>query len=280
MILSFCGDSMKKIEFPKLYELDYNLSNLFAVKQFWKENTNFKMNNMRKTSCLLYLCGCSANYKFEGGELYAERGSVVYIPESAIYETNFLNCDKYSPSTILIEFSLYLNDGTHFKAEDKPCVLKRNSNTFISDLFNEAADVYSSAVISISKIKSTVYNLLSYFSHNERQKSISSCGFNTIVKGINLLENDFKSEITVKEISNLCHVSESTFRRLFKEYTGKTPVEYRIERRISYAKKLLSTGSMNTLEVALETGFDDPAYFCRVFKKHTGITAGEYIRKL
>ncbi len=271
---------MKKIEFSKLYELDYNLSNLFSVRQFWKENTTFKMNNPRKTSCLLYFCGCSAYYKFVGGQLRVERGSVIYIPEGAVYETNFFDCDEHSPSTILIEFSLYRNDGTHFKAADKPFVLKRNGNAVIDDLFNEAADVYSSAVISISKIKSTVYSLLAYFSHNERQKSISLRGFNTIADGINILENDFKSEITVKELASLCHVSESTFRRLFKEYTGKSPVEYRIEMRITYAKKLLSTGSMNTLEVALETGFDDPAYFCRVFKKQTGITAGEYIKRL
>ena len=271
---------MQKIDFSKLYELDYNLKSLFAVRQYWKENSYFKMTSRRKTSCLLWFSGCSAIYKFEGYELFVPCGSVIYIPEGSVYESRFFDCDKSLPATILVEFSLYLANGTPFKAADTPCILKEESNALISDLFNESSDMYSQAVISLSKIKSVIYNLLSYLSQKERQKSINLRGFNTIAKGISILESDFKSEITMKEIAELCNVSESTFRRLFKEYMGKSPVEYRIERRISYAKKLLKTGGMTVVEVALETGFDDPAYFCRVFKKQTGITAGEYLRCL
>lgn len=270
---------MQKIEFSKLYELDFNLKNLFAVKQYWKESTYFRMNNPRKTSCLLLFLGCSASYCFESVELFVPRGSVIYIPEGAVYESRFFDCDKSLPATILVEFTLYLPDGTNLFAADNPIILKKESNIVIKDLFNEAADVYSQSVISYSKIKSIIYNLLHEFSRSERQKSIYSRGFETIARGISILESDFKSEVTVKEIAKLCSVSESTFRRLFKEYMGKSPVEYRIEKRISYAKKLLKTGGMTVIEIALETGFDDPAYFCRVFKKQTGITAGEYLRK-
>ena len=270
---------MEIIDFSKLYELDFNLKNLFAVKQYWKEKSYFKMSNPRKTSCLLLLCGCSAKYKFDAGELLVPRHSVVYIPEGAVYESLFFDCDNSVPATILIEFSLYLPNGSSFCAAKAPTLLKNETGLTISELFNDAADMYSQSVISRSKIKSIIYNLLSEFSHSERQKSIYSRGFNTIAKGIAILESDFKSEITIKELAQICHVSESTFRRLFKEYMGKSPTEYRIEKRISYAKKLLKTGGMTVIEVALESGFDDPTYFCRVFKKQTGITAGEYFKK-
>ncbi len=271
---------MQKLEFSKLYDLDYNLRSLFAMRQYWKENSCFKMVNPRKTSCLLWLCGCAAKYCFYNNELYAPRGSVVYIPEGAIYETMFLDCDKRMPSTILVEFGMYLPNGEHICTAEAPCVIKQDNSVVVDELFNEAADAYSIAVTATSKIKSIIYSLLSTLSYSERQESIYSRGFNTIAKGIDFLESDFKSETSIKSIAELCHVSESTFRRLFKEYTGKSPLEYRIERRISYAKKLLKTGSMSIIEVALETGFDDPAYFCRVFKKHTGVTAGEYLRSL
>lgn len=270
---------MKTIDFSKLYELDYNLKSLFAVKQYWKEKSHFKMSNPRKTSCLLFFSGCSAKYKFDDDELIVPRHSVIYIPEGAVYESSFFDCDNSKPSTVLIEFSLYLPDGSSFCAANVPTLLKNEAGLMISELFNDAADIYSQSVISRSKIKSIIYNLIYEFSYSERQKSIYSRGFNTIAKGIALLESDFKSKLTVKEIAEICHVSESSFRRLFKEYTGKSPIDYRIERRISYAKKLLNTGSMTVLEVALETGFDDPAYFCRVFKKLTGITAGEYLKR-
>ncbi|MBQ6885675.1 MAG: helix-turn-helix transcriptional regulator [Clostridia bacterium] len=270
---------MEIIDFSKLYELDFNLKNLFAVKQYWKEKSYFKMSNPRKTSCLLLLCGCSAKYKFAAGELMVPRHSVIYIPEGAVYESHFFDCENSVPATILIEFGLYLPDGSSFCAAKAPTLLKNEVGLIISELFNDAADMYSQSVISRSKIKSIIYNLIYEFSYSERQKSIYSRGFNTIAKGIAILESDFKSEITIKELAKICHVSESTFRRLFREYKGKSPAEYRIERRISYAKKLLKTGGMTVIEVALEAGFDDPAYFCRVFKKQTGITAGEYLKK-
>lgn len=272
---------MKKIDFLKLYELDYNLSNIFAVNQFWKENTNFKMTAPRRTSALLYFCGCSAKYSFnDQEELTVPKGTIIYIPEGSVYTTTFLECDTEIPSTILIEFSLSLSDTEHFCAAEKPFVLRQEGNMYINDLFYEAVENYSLAVIPLSKVKSVVYQLLSTLSYAERQQSINSRGFNTIAQGIAHLENDLKSKKTIKEIAEMCHVSESTFRRLFKQYTGKSPVEYRIERRIEYAKKLLNTKTLTALEVSLETGFDDPAYFCRMFKKYTGVTTGEYIHEI
>ncbi|MBR5472553.1 MAG: helix-turn-helix transcriptional regulator [Clostridia bacterium] len=272
---------MQKIELMNLYEMDYNLGNVFAMQQFWRENTNFKMNVPRKTSCLLYFCGGYAKYVFGNGEkLSVPNGSVLYIPEGCTYKTNFFKYDNNLPTTILIEFNLLLEDGKHFCVANKPTILRQESNVHIEKAFNEVAELYSSAVIPLSKIKSIIYGLLSDMSFSLRQQNIYSKDFHTIAKGISYLENDLKSEKTVAQLAQMCHVSESTFRRLFKEYTGKTPIEYRIERRIEYAKKLLNTGSMTVVEVALETGFVDPAYFCRVFKKQMGITAGEYLRNL
>lgn len=271
---------MEKIDFSRLYEFDYNLSNLFAIRQFWNENSVFKMTSPRRTSCLLCFSGCSAIYKFGSEELSVPRGSVLYIPEGATYETRFFCCDDALPATILIEFSLLYKNGEHFCAADKPCVLKQEAAAHITKIFNESAEIYSAAVVPTSAMKSLVYRLLSDLSYVERQQDIYLKGFSTIAKGIAHLENELKNQKSVCEIAKMCNVSESTFRRLFKEYTGKSPVEYRNERRIMLAKKLLNTGGMTALEVALETGFDDPAYFCRVFKKHTGVTAGEYLHSL
>lgn len=275
------GECMKKIGFSKLYELDYDLSELFAVQQFWKEGTTFRMINPRRTSCLLYFCGCSATYKLTNNRLvHVARGSILYIPEGSVYETKFFDCDGTLPSTILIEFSLNMPNREHFCLCEELCILIQECNPHITEQFNEAVDICSSAVISISKMKSVIYDLLTYFSHTKRQQNIDAKGFKTIAKGIAHLENELKSEISVSELAKMCHVSESTFRRLFRQYTGKSPVEYRIEKRMVYAKMLLRTESMTVAEVAAETGFDDPAYFCRVFKKHAGVTAGEYLKGL
>jgi len=60
------------------------------------------------------------------------------------------------------------------------------------------------------------------------------------------------------------------FRRLFKEDTGKTPVQYLLGIRIDYAKDLLRNSTLNVKSISQMCGFDDPYYFSRVFKKLTG----------
>ena len=58
--------------------------------------------------------------------------------------------------------------------------------------------------------------------------------------------------------------------RLFKKSYGITPLQYVNSLRMGRAGDLLRDTELNVLEVAERLGFDDVAYFCRLFKKVTG----------
>ena len=90
------------------------------------------------------------------------------------------------------------------------------------------------------------------------------------------MEQDPRQLLSIKEVAELCDVSEIYFRRLFKEYAGVSPIEYRMHTKIEKAKKYLQYDQMNTDEISALLGFTDPSYFCRQFKKHTGMTPTEY----
>lgn len=86
---------------------------------------------------------------------------------------------------------------------------------------------------------------------------------------LNLSSRNFNIENALKNVS----LSQDHFRVLFKKETGKTPLQYLIWKRIEYSKMLLKTRNsklLKILEVARMSGFDDPYYFSRVFKKVTG----------
>ena len=68
--------------------------------------------------------------------------------------------------------------------------------------------------------------------------------------------------------------------KIFKESTGKTPIEYVNEIRIKNVCKELETGKKSIAQIASDNGYKDMSYFCKVFKKHTGITAKKYISQL
>jgi len=67
-----------------------------------------------------------------------------------------------------------------------------------------------------------------------------------------------------------------TFKRRFKAATGYTPVDYVQALRIEEAKQILETTDEPTDAVAHAVGYEDPAFFRRLFKRRTGVTPARY----
>ncbi len=267
---------MKKVNFGELYVMDYELTKLFAMRQYWKDNSEFLMTNPRQTSALLYFNGCDGEYKESNGNTTViSKGSVVYIPEGLTYTWRFFHCKENVCATILIEFAM-TRQGEALSAGDQVLLLQKEADPVVRNLFEDTVNIYSAPVISLSAMKANVYRLLSDFHKRERQRDLNSKTYAGIAKGIQYLEAEYRQELSIEEIAEMCHVSEGTFRRLFKSYAGMSPVEYRIKARVEYAKKLLELQSMTVEEVARSLGFQDTAYFCRIFKKKCGMTPTEY----
>jgi len=86
------------------------------------------------------------------------------------------------------------------------------------------------------------------------------------------IDNHYTEDITLDHLSSLANVSRYHFCRVFKEITGKTPIEYINFLRIHHAENLLKQTDMNVTEVALASGFNNLNYFSRIFKKYKQIS--------
>lgn len=74
----------------------------------------------------------------------------------------------------------------------------------------------------------------------------------------------------------LSGLSERTFKRRFKAATGYAPIDYVQALRIEEAKQILETTATPTDAIAPLVGYDDPAFFRRLFKRTTGVTPSRY----
>ena len=72
--------------------------------------------------------------------------------------------------------------------------------------------------------------------------------------------------------SSISDMSEGNFRRLFREYTGTSPIEYRNHVRLGNARNMLQSGEYNVSEVAELCGFSNLSFFIRLYKKKYGYT--------
>lgn len=89
----------------------------------------------------------------------------------------------------------------------------------------------------------------------------------------------YTEKISVNELSEIVHVCDDRVIRLFKEVTGRTPVEYIMSLRIEHALKLLGSTDMSIAEIADESGFGSDTYMTRTFRQRLNLTPGEYRRK-
>lgn len=95
------------------------------------------------------------------------------------------------------------------------------------------------------------------------------------------VEDNFTEHPTIERIANDLAVSTDSLYQLVKHYAGLSPKEFLTNRLMLEAKRRLYYQERSSVkELAFELGFNDPAYFSRLFKKVTGKTVAAFFRDL
>ncbi|NLZ67954.1 MAG: substrate-binding domain-containing protein [Spirochaetales bacterium] len=99
-----------------------------------------------------------------------------------------------------------------------------------------------------------------------------------VKKAIAYLNKNARCQISRWQIAGSVNISEDYLTRIFHKEIGLSPTDYLNRLRIQLACEELKLTGSTINEVAFNTGFQDQAYFCRVFKKIKGFSPGN-IRK-
>ena len=262
------------ISFSKLYEMDFELVDLFAMRQVWTKGVTFNMDHPRKSCGILYLNGCVGEYtNFKGEKIYAPCKSLVCLPAGSEYSVLNAENGLASPDAYLVEFNA-VKDGKALSFGNSPFVIDGVNSYVASELLLNAVKAYEASIRSPLALKAAVYSLLAYLGRED--SNVCDKRFNSIKKGIEILETDMLCEYSISEIAEICNISCGCFRRLFREYSGRAPVEYRNEMRLERAKNMLLNSNATVESIALSLGYESSAYFCRAFKKITGKTPTKF----
>lgn len=269
---------MRVIDMEFGYNGEYLLNEIFAMNQYWENNYIFNMSTPRPTSALVYMKGCKTEYTWDDGFLTAQNNEIIYIPQGSVYKTKFIEKEKNKTSTMLIEFTSLLSDGEPFVFCPEPTVVSKHADEFFQ-YFSEIVRLFNWPLSSPALEKSVLYRILSALGYASRTTKLLTTEFAPIVKGIMYMESNIVHQKGITEIANMCHVSPYYFRKLFKKYSGVSPIEYQIQAKITHAKRLLNTNTMRISEISDALGFFDAAYFSKIFKKYTGVSPKEYAKK-
>lgn len=92
------------------------------------------------------------------------------------------------------------------------------------------------------------------------------------------LAEHFREPHAVSGAVTAAGIPERSLKRRFKAATGSTLIDYVQNIRVEEAKRLLEAGTLAADDIAAEVGYENPAFFRRLFKRRTGITPGQYRR--
>ncbi len=81
---------------------------------------------------------------------------------------------------------------------------------------------------------------------------------------------------TLEEMANECGLSRTIFAQRFQEMVGIPPATYVREHRMDIAADLLRRSSVDVRTISSRVGYASEPAFCKVFKKWSGMTPGEY----
>ena len=90
-------------------------------------------------------------------------------------------------------------------------------------------------------------------------------------------ENFTDHNLSVEQISSYFSYNKKYISTLFKKHYKVGLIEYINTLRINYACMLIARGNKSVMEIASQSGFNDPSYFAKVFRKKIGVSPSKYI---
>ncbi len=90
------------------------------------------------------------------------------------------------------------------------------------------------------------------------------------------LRNNYQNEVNIKALAEHVDMSARNFDRRFKKAVNSSPSQYLRKIRLDEAKSLLRTSNLAITEVAALVGYNDPAYFSRLFSQRYRTSPSSY----
>lgn len=250
---------------PNLLYTDLTVTNIeYVWNGIYMPRSNHMVN--RGYHGLVLIRDDPHTYIFDDGSiLEAEAGNILYLPAGASYRVS----DIKSCDCIAINFRV-LED-----LEIAPFRYSVGNNMAVySELFQTASRCWDGKTIGYrNKIKSLLYEIL-YIMQRDYHPDYVPKGlavkFNTVLEYIG--EHYTDAGISIKELADKAEISEVYFRKQFHKMYNMAPLQYIKQLRFNKAIELLESDMYPVNEVAHMVGYASEYYFCREFKKATGLT--------
>ena len=219
---------------------------------------------------IVYLLEGEAKYCFiDGRNIVLSAGDCIYLPRETPYT---IRC---SPNLPFVHMTVNFNLAEQNFLGNKITKKHLSNGIKFEQVFGRMIHIWAVRHhFYEERCIGFLYELL-YLLENEVCTNASPY-LNKIAPARQYLDEHFTEEVSPDALSRLCGMSPSYLRRLFRQALGETPSEYKRRLRMAMAKDLLLGSQMTVSQVAVLCGYEDLAYFSRVFRKTTGVSPSRF----
>jgi len=224
----------------------------------------------RRYHGIVYVLDGRAEYRFSNGEkLVVEKNNWLYLPPGTTYTTHCTPTEAFIHMTV--NFDL-LGDGQLF-----PGIVYRqiSNSTRFEQVFSMLVHHWTVRHPGYWERCMGLLYEMTYLLQGEVQ-SPPRQHTEKLEPARRYLDEKFCEDFPLEVLPELCGLSPTYFRRLFRQVFRESPAEYRRRLRIAKAGDLLLSGEYPIEEIARLCGYPDPAYFSRMFKKTMGESPTHY----
>jgi len=120
------------------------------------------------------------------------------------------------------------------------------------------------------KMKELIVSILTSDSNPALAAYFRTLGGSDAPSVAEIMEMNFRFNLSLAEYARLCHRSLSSFKREFQSTFKESPGKWLLRKRLDYSAALLRNSKLNVTEISMESGFQDVSHFSRVFKEQFG----------
>ncbi len=219
-------------------------------------------------------------------EHYRPMKRAIYVPAGVPLWTSFTSFHRFSHLDIHLHkdrmlkyLSPSIGTSVALTALRRPVEIQDAGaiEALASLLVDEVSTPSKHAIYAESLVGSIVTGLLDIGGEPIEQTNarLTQAQMNKLIAVVNA-RADYR--MTVGEMAETVGLSESWFANVFKQTTGKTPLQWQLGKRISLAQSMLTESHLSVAAIAAQLGFSDQAHLTKTFRQVAGETPAAWRR--
>lgn len=134
--------------------------------------------------------------------------------------------------------------------------------------------------LDIAQYGQTLLDCLMTINDRRNEVGVGSRSMHKMQMAVDFIRQNYNTNLNMAVVSNQLSMNYSLFSYSFKQYTGKTFVNYLKDLRMEEAKRLLVETDDRIAEISYRVGYDNEKHFMKTFKTQCGVSPTEYRKNM